>query len=77
MIRPYNGSIFKLRSHYKEIFPDFCKIQKEKPSNDYQMKNIMNISLAPESKKIYKIKYTLNILPSMAEDHGTLMDTAG
>jgi hypothetical protein len=32
---------------------------------------------AEESKKLYKIKYTLNILPSMCEDHGTLMDTAG
>jgi len=28
--------------------------------------------------KIYKIKYTLNVLPGMLEeDDGTLMDTAG
>ena len=26
LIRPYNGSIFKLRHNYKEIFPDFCKL---------------------------------------------------
>ena len=79
VIRPYNGSIFKLRQHYKEIFPDFCKIQKNNANKNAKndLGNIINNALMGENKKIYKIKYTLNILPSMAEDHGTLMDTAG
>jgi len=33
---------------------------------------------AQATTKIYKIKYTLNVLPGMLEEEdGTLMDTAG
>jgi hypothetical protein len=36
------------------------------------------MAVQEESTKIYKIKYTLNVLPGMLEeDDGTLMDTAG
>lgn len=41
------------------------------------VKNLINTVAFGESKKIYKIKYTLNILPSMSEEEETLMNTAG
>lgn len=48
-IRPYNGSIFDLRQHYKTIF-----FEKEFDAID-ESDDI-------DSSKIYKIKYTLQLL---------------
>lgn len=42
-----------------------------------QMRDSIREHIGFESRKIHKIKYTLNILPSMSEEQGTLMDTAG
>lgn len=42
-----------------------------------QFKDKIRRRFNEESKKIYKIKYTLNVLPGMMEDKETLMDTIG
>ena len=51
--RPYNGSIFEIRTNYKSVFPekDFAPIENE----DGTMKVM-------DSSKIYKIKYSINLL---------------
>ena len=52
LVRPYNGSIFELRQNYKVVFPE--------------------VDFAPipeniDSSKVYKIKYTINMMPICAE----------
>lgn len=65
-IRPYNGSLFDLRDHYREIFPE----SELKPINMGRFKG-----------KLYKIKYTINLLPQYffghvetGDDDGNLWD---
>ena len=50
---PYNGSIFKLRDAYHDIFKH--KKFEYKQDEDYN------------SSKIYKISYKINLLPSLCE----------
>ena len=52
-VRPYNGSIFELRQNYKIVFPeiDYAPIDQERT----------------DSSKVYKIKYTINLMPICAE----------
>ena len=81
LLRPYNGSIFNLRHHYKSIFPDLIKEEKKnedkKQSNLNRRKSvfeavgdkIMNV----EEGRQYKIRYSINILPSMSEKEGLII----
>jgi len=55
MIKPYNGSIFQLKGTYKKIFPELCE-------NDGDQKT--------EGQRFYKIRYTLNMLPSVTYKDG-------
>ena len=52
IIAPYNGSIFQLRDKYKTIFGEHVE--------DDDHSNLKN-------KKLFKIRYTLNILPVIGE----------
>ena len=49
---PYNGSIFKLRDAYRDIF-------KHKKFDFTEEDHV--------SSKVYKIKYKINLLPSLCE----------
>jgi hypothetical protein len=53
-MKPYNGSIFELRDQYRNIFsePQF-EINEEEDSID--------------SRKVYKIKYSINTLTQLGE----------
>jgi len=53
-LRPYNESIFNIRQHYKTVFPEeeFDPSEKEDGT-----------SKVADSGKIYKIRYTINLLP--------------
>lgn len=48
-IRPYNGNFFDLREHYDSIFYDFIPLE-DMPPSEYV------------GKKIYKVKYSINLL---------------
>jgi hypothetical protein len=55
-LRPYNESIFVLRHHYKTVFQEKefdVAVQEEHRGMD--------------TSKVYKIKYNLNLLPSLSE----------
>jgi hypothetical protein len=51
VIRPYNHSIFSIRQHYLTTFPEDTF---KRPDED--SKNV-------DSSKIYKLNYTINLLP--------------
>jgi hypothetical protein len=54
-LRPYNGSIFEIRSQYREIFhEDKFKI----PGED---------DAVVDTSKVYKIKYKINTLSQLGE----------
>jgi hypothetical protein len=52
-IRPYNGSFFYVRDYYTEVFP-------EEKFESIEGKNVVD-------KQVFKIKYSINILPSIGE----------
>ena len=55
-LRPYNENLFMLRKHYKTVFPE----DEFMPLDEKRKKN-------PDlgSVKVYKIKYSLNMLPQI------------
>jgi len=57
-LRGYNHSIFQLRYHYKTIFPDINALEEDLSDGDPQQL---------DSSKIYKITYSINILPQIGE----------
>lgn len=46
-LRPYNGSIYEIRNHYQTVFPE---------------EEFQEAAENVQSDKVYKIKYTLNLL---------------
>jgi len=68
LIKPYNGSIFQLKGTYSQVFTNFANSGGEDEDKE---------------KKFYKIKYTLNLLPSVTYQNGEsilmneLMDILG
>ena len=68
MIRGFNGSIFELRNMYMEVFDNLSNEEEElkRARRDY-------------STKLYKIKYTLNLLTIMesGDDNYDLMGLIG
>jgi hypothetical protein len=56
MLRPFNGSIFQLKGTFARVFPDLVE-----ESNDNKEK---------QGERFYKIKYTLNMLPSVTYKNG-------
>ena len=55
LMRPYNGSIFELRSKYHEIFKDVEDKREEKDIEDV------------DSRRIFKVSYAINMLPMLGE----------
>lgn len=68
-IRPYNESIFHIRKHYKTVFPEeeFDDFRDE----DGQAKEKIDTS------RIYKIKYTINLLPQIGCHIEMVTDESG
>jgi hypothetical protein len=68
MIRGFNGSIFELRNMYMDVFDNLANEEEElkRARRDY-------------STKLYKIKYTLNLLTIMesGDDNYDLMGLIG
>ena len=55
-LRPYNESIFVLRHHYKTVF-------KEKEFDN----EVKQEHKGQDMSKVFKIKYNINLLPSLSE----------
>jgi hypothetical protein len=55
--RPYNDSIFNVRKNYRQVFPEeeFDELTNEDGS----------IKDSIDSSKIFKIKYSINLLPQI------------
>ena len=62
LMKPYNDSIFKLRNNYSEIFAgdDFAPLEDEDEEDGGQGK-----PKKYDSGKIYKIQYSVNLLPML------------
>lgn len=53
-LRPYNENLFDLRKHYKTVFPE----------EDFRsLDEIIESGEKLDSNKVFKIKYSLNLLP--------------
>ena len=57
-IRPFNGSIFKLRECYSKVFPE----EEFAPLNTVEQE-----SSSVDLSKIYKIRYSVNLLPIVGQ----------
>ena len=60
IMKPYSGSIFRLRNEYKKIFPgsDFDPMPDEDDEPAHKKKKY-------DAKKVYKIEYRVNMLPML------------
>lgn len=89
----YNDSIFNLRHSYEEVFKDYAELLSESSQGDDQRSPSSSMSsssklLPPlgrardgkpelEQEKVYKIQYSLNILPSIRTQQSTIMHQCG
>lgn len=86
ILRPFNKSIFDLRYQYPSVFRDIWLKDEDRA---YSKENAQNRAAMKRSSmgkgakaraveaadaKVFKIKYTLNILPSMSEDEGSIIE---
>lgn len=67
-LEPYNMSIFKLRYEYPAIFTKIWR--SDHKSQQLEMEGKFNTN----EQKVFKIKYNLNILSSVSEENGQLME---
>lgn len=68
-LRPYNESIFSIRKHYRTVFPE--------PEFDDLFDADGSAKEDVDSSKIYKIKYTVNILPQIGAHIALVEDENG
>jgi len=54
-LRPFNENLFMIRKHYRTVFPENDFTPLDEITNDQKL----------ESSKIYKIKYSVNMLPAI------------
>jgi hypothetical protein len=68
-MKPFSGSLFSLRQNFESIFPDLYQENIAMLKHEEDKKNAVKshglFSNHHEDAKVYKIKYSLNILPSM------------
>ena len=59
--RAFNENIFDIRKHYRTVFPEpeFEEIQESKKNEPQKVLFFKDF----DSSKVYKIKYTVNMLP--------------
>lgn len=67
LMNPYNRSMFAMRFEYPAIFPNIWKADEKKQQLEMAGKFDTN------KENVFKIKYNLNILPSVSEQQATLM----
>lgn len=70
IIKPYNGSFFDLRDSYSSIFSELVR---EKETDDSKLEPSLSQyedqgkNITKKKKRVYKIKYSINLLPSIGE----------
>ena len=57
-IRPYNSSLFRIRENYKNVFYE---------KNFVAIEDNMDENQQMDMTKIYKIRYSVNLLPTIGE----------
>jgi hypothetical protein len=67
VMKPFSGSLFGLRSNFEQIFPALQKEHDDNEKRERERKEGGKIS-HKDDHKVYKIKYSLNILPSMNDE---------
>jgi hypothetical protein len=69
VLSTYNDSIFKLRFKYGQIFP-------KQFENDNFVEDLdeMKGGVKSEDKKVFKISYHVNLLTSMSNEDGYIME---
>ena len=65
-LKPYNGSIFDIRSQYKSIFPDIEDI--DLVDNEKRYKITYSLSLLPSISEPEDIDDFMNLLAEMTEE---------
>lgn len=65
-IRPYNGSMFAVRHAYKNVFHEEEYNTIEEQNEEAELKYGKGVGVI-ENSKIFKIKYSINILPGVGE----------
>jgi hypothetical protein len=68
IIRPYNNSLFNLRQHYLTTFPE---------ESFARMPDADSGGVKIDSSKIYKIEYSINLLPHVCSYISTVQDING
>lgn len=86
-LKPFNQSIFALRHQYEVVYEDIWRADEHREMckmKDDGAQSFKRASKNPhirhqmtQDEKVYKIKYTLNILPSMLEDEGSIIEALG
>jgi len=61
-IRPYNGSFFQIRHMYRKVFPE-----PEFDELEHTGKTYGSLNDKLDYRKIYKIKYSVNLLPQIGQ----------
>jgi hypothetical protein len=64
-IELYNGSIFNMRNEYNNVFEQFGTNEE------------LNEKIHERILKLHKIKYSLNLIPSISEGQDSLMNALG
>jgi len=65
-LRPYNGSMFTVRHAYKKVFREEEYKTIEEQNEESELKYGKGVGVI-ENSKIFKIKYSINILPGVGE----------
>lgn len=55
VMKPYNNSLFDLRQHYETVFPEFETLDQNLEADFGTI----------DASKIYKIQYSINLLPQI------------
>ena len=63
ILRPYNDSIFNIRKHYRNVFHE----DEFKSMDDMKGDDEDGPAVAIDTSKVYKIKYSVNILPGVGQ----------
>ena len=64
-LRPYNENLFQLREFYEKVFPEeeFRSIDDERPKSVFKGCFSFFKKEEHKHKKVFKIKYSINMLP--------------
>lgn len=72
MLAPYNNSVFKLRYEYPCVYKRLYRLEKKEEAKVAKLKEKDPNYVS--GVKVYKIRYQANLLTSMSQDEGSIMD---